>query len=294
MAEEKVEDRGDILKTDGDEPGETGGLSAEEKAAAAKEAAEELGLKEEKKEPLIPKGRFDEAVSKARKEAEAATERADKLEAQLKANEGLVDAEKIEQQLDDAEDRLEKAIADGNAEKKAAIRREIRQLNRQISDAGAAAHAARATAIAVEQIRYDALVSTMEAEHSELNPDNEETYDQDVVNELTEYKTAFEAAGYSSSEAMKKALKAVYRDGPKPEVDKEIDKVDKAAERKEEAVKKGIEAKKKQPGDSRKVGLDSDKGGITDPKKLDPKKLTDKEWDALTPEQLSAMRGDRI
>lgn len=313
MANEII-DRGDELEATGDTPGETGDLDKKDDAALGEEGKKELGLdkedKTDKKEPAIPKGRFDEAVGKARREAEAATKRADDLEAQLKANQGVIDVEKIEERIDDLEEELEKARADGLTEKAKTVRQEIRRLNRQVSDSAAAAHAAHATAKAVEEIRYGALVSTMEAERPELNPDNEEEYDEAMVAEITEYKEAFEAKGLSSSEALKKALKAVPAKAKKVDPDKDDakedleesaeekqEKAEKAAkaasERKEAAVKKALEDKKKQPADSKKTGLDSDKAGQQG-KQKPPSKMTDKEWDALPEDERKRLRGDDL
>lgn len=324
MPIDENQDRGDAPELNGvntgDTPGDTGDTEKDKPAVKDEGQTEAdkktLGLdeKEDKKdEPRIPKSRFDEGIAKARREAETATKRADELEAQLKANQGIVDVEKLESRIDDAEEELEKARADGNAEKAAALRREIRSINRQISDSAAAAHAARATAVAVEQIRYGALVSQMEVEHPELNPDLEDQYDQAVVDELTEFKSAFEAAGHSSSESLKKALKAVYRGGPAPKKEaakddageeetaeeleakakKATDAAKLASERKEAAIAKALADKKKQPSDTKKAGLDSDKAGQ---KGLDKpvSKMSEKEFDALPEDERKRLRGDTL
>lgn len=314
MADDNL-DRGDEFEPTGGTPDDTGDLKNDDAVDSTKDLGEaakkELKLDEpeiKKEEPKIPKSRFDEGLAKARKEAEAATKRADDLEAQMKANQGVIDVEKIEERIDELEEELEKSRADGNAEKAAGIRRQIRALNRQVSDSAAAAHAARATAVAVEQIRYGALVDVMEQEHPELNPDKADTYDQEKVDELTEYKLAFEAAGLSSSDSLKKALKAVYPPGAKKEAAKveeeddddeteeeKAEKADKAAklasERKEAAVKKALEEKKKQPADNKKAGLDSDKAGQKT-KDKPVSKMTEKEWDELPDEDKKRLRGD--
>lgn len=259
--------------------------------------AEEKGAKKE--EPRIPKHRFDQAVAKARKEAEIAQAKVEELTEQLAAQEGKVDFDKIEAEIDRMEDELEEAIKDGNTETKLRLRKEIRRSNQEIAESKAAQHAARATAVAIERITYDSLVKSMEIEHPELNPDAEE-YNQDLVDETQEFKEAFEAKGHGSTEALRKAMKAVFRVAPvvekdddaadekKPEVKKDV-----GADRKEEAIKKGIETKKKQPVDSKKAGLDSDKAGkkttITD-----VKKLTEAEFDKLPEEELKRMRGDML
>lgn len=301
---DKVEDRGDgeeevidpIVKTDEivDPKLEVVKETDEEKAARELEEAEAKAELEKKEKLTIPKARFDEAVKKARDREAVEKDRADKAEAILKAQQGDVDAAKVEARIDILEEELEQAIADGNVDKKAAARKEIRMLNQQLADGRAAVHAARATAVAIEQVRYDALVGTMETEHPELNPDNEATYDEDLVAEITEYKEAFEAKGLSSSESLKKALKAVYKAVKEVEADGDgVDAAKKASERKEAAIAKALLDKKKQPADAKKAGLDSDKGGKS-ATAADVGKMKDKEFDKLSNEELAKLRGDVI
>lgn len=294
------ESRGDEIEATGDEAGDTADLEVKDQKTELEDKVEkedeEGSTTVETKEKHIPKSRFDQAVNKARREAEAATKRADELEAKVRASEGKIDAAKVEEEIEALEDDLEKAIADGNAEAKKRIRSEIRAKSQSLADSRAQVLAAYSTAQAIEQVRYDALVGQMEAEHPELSPDNEDVYDQDVVDEITEFKEAFEAKGLSSSEALKKSLKAVFRGGTKPEAEKDETKKDeaktKADERTAAAVKKGIETKGKQPAD-KKAGSDSDKAGKTG-KPKDAEKLTDKDFDKLSKEELASMRGDSI
>lgn len=311
---DKAEDRGDAI-ADGDESGDTldpavkadekdevAEKEATEKEAAEKEAAEKVEAEEaakakaDDKEPKIPKSRFDEAVRKARLEAESANKKAADLEARLRQSQGAVDAAKLEEEIDALEVELDGAKADGNVDKAKAIRAQIRARQQAISDARSDAKANYAVAVAVEQIRYDALVSRMEIEHPELNPELEDTYDKDQVEELLDLKGAFEAKGLGSAEALTKALRTVYRGGPKPAV-KEEDAEAKikadaaAAARKAEAVKRGLDTKAKQPADGKKVGADSDKAGKGDPAS-DAAKMSEAAFAKLTPEELARARGD--
>lgn len=331
--EKIVEDRGDSIPT-GDDTGDTvdkkttdssvdaGDKDAEAKAkeeaetkAKEKADAEDKDTKKDKEKDIqIPKARFDKAVAKARKEAEEAQKRADDLQEKLDVQQGTANIEKIEETIDELEEKLEDAIKDGNGEAKLRLRKEIRKLNQEIAETKAAQHAARATALAIERITYDGLVTQMEAEHPELNPDNEEAYDQEVIDELNEYKEAFEAKGHGSTEALRKALRAVFgKSGAKSAAKSDEDKDDKddkgdevddeakkeveakakaeAEKRKEAAVKKGLETKAKQPADTKKAGLDSDKAG----KKTDSSevaRLSMTEFEKLSEEELAQARGD--
>lgn len=325
MAEAK-EDRGDELVLDGDEAGDTADQKAaaeaeaaqkkaDEEAAAQAKADEEAKAKadaeakakaEAEKEPRIPKSRFDEAVGKARKEAEAAMKKLAEAEAELKASKGQIDFETIQKEIEDLDEKLDKAIGDGDKSAVRQLRAEIRQRERALSDAKATAEARFAAAVAVEQVNYNTLVSRMEIEHPELNPDNEEKYDQAKVDEVMELKEAFEAKGMGSTEALQKSLKMVYRGGPGPKDDDAAAEAKKkaeaeakakaeaeAAKRKEEAVARGAAAKDQQPAKADKVGADSDKGGKTG-KDADVTRMTDSDFDKLTEDEKRKLRGDSM
>lgn len=325
MTKEITEDRGDLVEQDDetlqggqtddtvdlkDEKAEAGSdgdkkvvADAEEKVEAdgkddADAEVEEDGEDGEKdaksKKIYIPKERFDSAVKKARLAEEAAVKRAEALETQLKAQQGKVDAEKIDKEIDELSDKLDDAVRDGVKEEAKRLRAEIRAKTQMLADARAEVKAQYATAMAVEQIRYNALVDRMEIEHPELNPDNEDTFDEELVAEVSELKTAFEKSGLSSSESLSKALKAVYRNGPKPADEKKVDAKDKADDRKADSVAKGLDTKKKQPpGPGIKAGASSDKAGKKEAS-LNVGRMSDKEFDKLPEDERKRARGDTL
>lgn len=196
-----------------------------------------------------------------------------------------------------------------------------------ISDAKANARATQATAIAIEQIRYDAVVAKMEQDYTFLNPDDSESFDGDIAAELVELKSAYEALGMASSQALMKATKTLKTqlDVAKKALEKpgEGDEQDedeltpeqkataaeekakaavkaaaesassktaeaKAAKRREEAVAKGLEARGKQPAVA-SVGK-SDK----DMKEVKVSTLTDKQLDDMPEAELKRLRGDAV
>lgn len=318
---DKVEDRGDHLQAadhetvdpKAEEAKAAEAKAAEEKAAADAKAAEDAKTAEEKaaaekaereKDIRIPKSRMDEAVKKARAEAETAHRALAEANAKLKAAEGSVDAAKIEARIGELEEELDKAVADNDKTQIKQLRTDIRSLERVLSDSRAEAKAAYATAVAVEQVRYDAVVQRMEMEHPELNPEEEDTYDQEKVDEVLELKEAFEAKGLGSSESLKKSLGVLYRGAPAPDKKPEQSEAEKkaakekadaeAAKRKEEAVKKGLDAKGKQPADNKAVGADADKAGKAGDPAAEAAKMSDREFDKLTPEELARARGDIV
>ena len=253
---------------------------------------------EKAKEKVIPKGRFDEAVGKERAKTEAAEKRAKELEAELKASRTEVDTKKLEESILDLEDQLDKALADNDPAEKKRIRAEIRAKSNELAEAKAEVRSRYAIAVAVEQVRYDGVVSALEASHPELNPDSDE-FDEELTGNVAELRAAYEATGMASSAALKKAAALVLAAAPKKEEKKDEKKEEDgetpeaAAKRKEEAVKKALAARTKQPANAKDVGKASDKGG-KGAGKIDISKLSDAEFDKLTPEELKAMRGDGV
>lgn len=314
MSDDNAVDRGDDFEATGDVPGETGDQKEVKDAGTPDADAGDTGsedadkgakAEEDEKEPRIPKSRFDQAVKKARDAEKAALEKAEKLEAELATKKGTVDYEKLEADIETLEDELEDAIKDGNIEAKKRLRKEIRAKNSAMAESKAAAYSQYATAVAIEQITYNAAVERMEAEHPELNPDID-AYDEDLAAEVVDYKTAFEAKGESSTVALKKAIKAVFGHAApkapekKAEAKEEEDETDKedlkkkadaaAAKRKEDAVKKGLDTKGKQPTNE-KAGIDSDKAGKSG-KAVDVSKMSDKDFDKLEEDEKKRLRGD--
>jgi hypothetical protein len=101
--------------------------------------------------------------------------------------------------------------------------------------------------------------------------------------------------GHAEMKALKKALKAVYKDGPKPDDADKGDKSDAAMKaasaRKEAAIKKAVGTK--QPAVNTKSGLDSDKAGQTG-RLASVSKMSDKEWEELSDDKRRDLRGDNI
>jgi hypothetical protein len=307
MSEEN-QDRGDEHTGAGNDD-----LSAEERAAAAAAAeaaaakiktAEDAGAADaDEKDVKIPKARFDEAVGKARKAQEAAEARAKELEDKLKAQEKGSDAEKIEKEISELEDKIDAALADGNKEKVAELRRQVRAKMQEVASANANQAAAYATAVAVERVRYDAAVERFEGLHPEMNPDSDK-YDEALTADLIELKQAYEAAGLGSTDALKKAVKYVFKEAPKEVKQDEGDKGDKgdkgddaakaaaaekAAKLKEEAIKRGLEARKAQP--PAEGGKASDKAGKTTDN-LNVLKMSDRDFAKLPEDEKARLRGD--
>lgn len=303
-------DRGDTTPADKAAP--------EDKAPPAK--AEDKTPPEDK-DVRIPKARFDEAVAKERARTEAAEKRAKALEGDAAQRQAQADVSKLRTELSDLEDKLEAKTIEGTPEERRALRTQIREKHDQITDARVEARSSYATALAVEQVTYNSVVDRMEAEYPFLSPGSEDApnpeYNEVITGELLELKGAYEAAGHTSSSALRKATKilkgsldaakaALKKDDPaaeekaedaaekkaaeaKAKIDAETKSKAEAAEakRKEEATKKGTDAKDKQPPAGPGAGKED-----KDMKDIEPGKISDKQFEELPEAELKRLRGD--
>lgn len=293
---------------------ETAALEADDKAD--KTVAEEVGgegrddaAPSRRQQHMIPKARFDDARRKDR-------ERIRQLEQQL-AEGGSRQAQPtakqrtagLEEQAAKLMEEYTKALDDGDTKKSAKLLTDVRALDREIARIETATQSAHDSAIAVEQVRLDMLIDQLEEKYPQLREGADE-YDPDLVEEITDLRTAFEARGQSSSEALRRAVKYVLRDDERStrevarDVDAAADKADKAADktgatdkateagnrRRAEAVQRNL--KVRQPADTNKApGADSHKlGGGIDAASV--QEMTERDFDALPDATKRKLRGD--
>jgi hypothetical protein len=309
--------RGDIFDdADGDAAEAAAKAAADAEAAVAAKAGDkpkvDAALDEDdpdkpaRKPVTIPKARFDEARRKDKL-------RIDELERQLAAGATKNAPPSAQQRIAALEEQsakltgdYAKALDDGDTKKAADLMTQIRQLDRDVVRIETASVSARDSAIAVEQVRLDMLIDTLEDKYPQLK-DGSDDYDAELVEEIGDLRQAFEAKGLSSSEALKKAVKYALRDdgaGPAKQIDKDVDKAagaaDKAADkaaklaadRRAEAVRRNLDTARRQPVDTGKApGLDSHKaGGGVDLESV--ASMSDKDFDALPDATRRKLRGD--
>ncbi len=307
-------DRGNDLDAGDDgkaEQAAAAAKAAEEKVAAELEAKRQADKAAREKDVAIPKARFDEAVGKERAAREAAQKEAAELRDRLEKQASQEDVVKVQKEIEDLEEELDKALADNDAEAKRRIRRAIREKEDVLVETKANAKAAIATASAVEQIKYDSLVEKMEEKYTFLNVDSEE-FDAAAAGEVMELKAAYEAMGLGSTAALRKAVstlghkldarvEAARKAAEPPEEDKAEAKAkadaaakvksaeaEAEAKRREKAVGKGQEAKGQQPP------APTDKVGAVDKEMKDIKAadLSDDEFEKLPEAEKKRLRGD--
>ena len=264
-------------------------------------------------EVRIPKSRFDEQVAKERDRAEAAERRAVELEARLNAQAQKTEppADPVATKVDDLEARIEALhdkrdgfLVDGNIERAAEVRREIRAIEKELREVerntlrnDAEQIAARRLDTQSEEQRIDTVVSDLESEFSVLRKGSDE-YDPRMVNfVLVEQQRLIDELRLSPHEALSRAGKETMElFGHKPSGAKggQEDKPETPADkRRVEARQKVADTMNRQPASLKDAGIDSDKAG-QDKVDLDVNKLSEAEFNALPAAQLAKLRGDFV
>lgn len=252
-----------------------------------------------KKDPVIPKARFDEVNRKAREREAALQARIAELEKQATKEVAVQDAAKLEKEVEDLEEEYQKLLDDGKTDKAKEVMRQIRLKERQIVTMEAEHKSERARVQAIEQLKFDNLVEKLESEYPVLNPDSD-AFDEVKVEEVVFLRQSFERSGLSSTAALAKAVKYVLGDAQKKPEAKEDDEArdgigskKKVDERRKEQIKKNIDAATKQPPKLGEAGMDSNKkGGGIDSSNVND--MTEEEFNALPAATKARLRGDII
>lgn len=241
---------------------------------------------------MIPKSRYD-AVMGRLKEAEARlnAQRQQPTVApmqQMEQDEGS----NYEQRLADIDAQIAEAVKDSDGEKAAQLMRESRSIQNEMLQAQLSQAQSTTSSATIEQIRYDTLVDQIEAILPEVNPDSPQ-YDAGMVMEVQDLSEAFQARGLSASQALTKALNYVKPDwrSPRPAQTEATTASDPspAPQRRATNVKQNLSDARSQPP-SMTTGENSDSAGLKS--KLDVMKMSDDEFNKLTPDQLAELRGD--
>lgn len=237
---------------------------------------------------FIPKARFDEAVGKERAEKDALGRRLREYEEREAARNVAFDVTEANKAVKELIKQHTNYLSDGELDKASDVMEKILEAKESISERRAAAQASNTKTAAKEEILYDALVSKLEVEYPQLNPENE-AYDKAVVKRVQAMMTGLmQTEKMSVNAALKEAVETLMT----PAKTAEKGKADEAGvRRKEEAVKKAVDAKTRQPASSNGVGQDHDKsGGALDASMVT--KMTYEEFSKLPEETLAKMRGD--
>jgi hypothetical protein len=293
-ADDKGADGADEKK-EGEGDGEAAGADGDNKDGEDKddETPRDKDGKFTKKDPVIPKARFDELNRKAREREAALQTRIAELEKQAVKEVQQQDSAKLEKEIEDLEEEYQKLLDDGKTDKAKEVMRQIRLKERQVVAMEVEHKSEKARVQAVEQLKFDNLVEKLESEYPVLNPDADE-FDEAKVEEVVFLRQSFERSGMSSTAALAKAVKYVLGDVQKkdePAPKRGIDADGKKDARRAEQVKKNIDAAVKQPAKMGDAGMDSNKkGGGLDTSNVND--MSEEEFNALPAATKARLRGD--
>lgn len=308
-AAEENQDRGDDFVPTGDDVdttteqprGDDGKFvkkeaeKAEETTTEEAETETEDQVEEESPLKLIAKSRYDFKAAQAKQLAAKNAE----LEAKLREYEA---AEKKTAKTDEPDyaaelAALDKQIAearkDGNTDlaidlldKKSELRVKMALQPKQEQST---VDPTKLTADAIDQIKADELIDRLEEAFDVLNPEHKD-YDETLVEEIVDLRSAFQARGYSRVDALSRAanyvLAPLLKDAGSPKVD------DKPAPGKRVTdIKKNLDAKKRMPPDVTKIATPSDKLGLQGDLP-EVHKLSEKDFAALPDSVRRRARGD--
>jgi hypothetical protein len=231
---------------------------------------------DEPKEPMIPKSRFDEVLAKQRalqKKLEEATNPVETIE---KAPEYEFEAKEVEYQ---------QYVLNGDTEKAAALRAEIRNAERQQMMFEVQNKMGQSVQQSTELVALQNKAAELATKYSVLDETHAE-FNKEITQEVLDLRDAFVVQGYTGADALDKAAKYVMAPYDKPASPK-VDPVQtKVAQQKQVAnTNKKLEAAESQPP-SMKPGTQKVE------KKVDISLLSSDEFEALPDETLRRMRGD--
>lgn len=260
------EDRGDFVEEDQEE-------QDDEQEDEQEEEHEEVDARQEK-EIMIPKGRFDQERfrrMKAETELEELKERS-----ALKKEEPVVDEKSIDE-LD--QEAIDLAVQGDTAGARELRRQVLQRMEKNATEAALKAFETRSAE--VERTREENELKIAAAEVKKLHPDLDD--DPELVKELVDYRDFLKyQRGVPWPEALKQAAKRVLGDGKKPSIG------DPNAERKAAEMRKASDSSRRQPP------LTGSSGNRDQMSNRLPSKMTEKEFESLTPAELRKMRGDSM
>lgn len=261
-------------------------------------AGEKTGEDDKAKPKIIPLDRHEKILARERAQREELQRQLDGLQGQARVEKTNEQISKLETQVAEKDAEYAKLLADGETKKAAELMKEIRGLERQIIETKAEFKAQAATAIAVEQMRYDTALERIEAAYPKLNPDGDE-FDEELMADVVDLKAVYQRRGDTPTKALQKAVTKLLG---KPEtaaqenattVTPRVSEEDLAKQRKAGAAKTTADAARRTPPNTSKIGQDSDKmGGGLNAK--DVMNLPQDEFAKLSEEALSKLRGDTL
>lgn len=259
---------------------------------------EEKAAAEKRKDSRIPLSRHKDLLEKERAKRVAVENQLAEYQNGQKVAQVNAKLTAQEEAIVKLEGEYTTLLADGEIDKARAVMTKIRQGEREIIQAKADMQLAAAQARATEQARFDVTLARVEAAYPALDEDHED-FNEKKRDRVAKVMKANRAEGMTPADALQDAVETIMGEAETAaektaiEVKARVPAADVTKERKAAAVEKTTKAVQKTPPSTAKLGLDSDKAGQIGTNKP-ISKMTDKELEAMTDEQLAEARGDHL
>lgn len=252
---------------------------AEEEPSLAAEAEEKP-----KKGPMVPKSRLDEVLAKQK----ALQKQLDEIKAASEKAEEAPDA----YDFDAKEVEYQNMVLDGEAEKAAALRREIRQAERAQLEFEMRQEMSQTVAQDRQMTALQQAAIAMEEAYPVFDR-NSESFNEDYTNEVVELRDAFMMKGYEAVDALSKAVKYVVKDHDLEKPQESAPSLAGKAQKTDELAKKRAQVNKKlKAAEAQPPELPGETSANHGEKGIDISTLTEEEFDALPEATLRRLRGD--
>ena len=253
------------------------------------EQVEDEDKKDDEQDHMIPKSRFDQALSKKDQEMKELQAKLDELAQRIpqpKQEQKADPVNEIRELISENEDRYEAAIADNDLKAAKEIRRVLNEQRDELIELKISEATRTARYASSDDMKYDAFLENLEAQHPAIQQGHD-NFDQGTVNELIELRDAYLARGSTQFEALKKASKYVLGD---PKTSQK--QIGENVESRTKAARKGaLDAVKKTPA------LGDNARGTKGPETtlgLDPTKMSQEQFAKLPVDALAQLRGDVV
>lgn len=239
---------------------------------------------EKPKKPMVPKARLDEVLQKQK----ALQKQLDDMKAQQKPPEEAPD----EYNFADKEMEYQNLLLDGEAEKAAALRAEIRKAERTQLEYEMSQKMTETVSMNQQATALQEAATTLEAEFPIFDAKSD-VYDEALTQEVIELRDAFIIKGENPVAALSKAAKFVISENELVENTPSLAAASAPKANVDEVAKKRAEVSKKlKAADAQPPELQGEGTATRGEKALDLSSMTEEEFDALPEATLKRLRGD--
>lgn len=251
--------------------------------------------KDDPRSKMIPRHRFDQVYNDMKKFRDADRAKAERIAELERQKPSAPQDEGVNDQIKETRKAMLKAINDGKDEEAEQLFEKLDELQEQKINQRLAEGSKTSTKQAAEEVEYNLLVERIEGDFPVFD-ENSNYYDQELVDLVMGIQSQFEQAGDKPSLALEKAMH-FYRE----ETDEAMQAAglldpDESKEKPSKSLKKRSITQKKKNKDAKGQQPPKTRGSESSSKSDmsidDLVRMSDSEFDKLTPEEIRRMRGD--